>query len=331
MKLFIKKFFFGFILPSITLIIFLVIWDPFNVFFINNDECVNRETNCLNILKSNKNNVSNFIVGNSRSLAYKTDYWAKKLKVDPTTCFHYDGSGAGLYRVTNAIRFLKECHEVENILLILDVEMLYESYNPQTIWAIQPPEVSGESSLDYYFIFFKASMDPKFIFSKIVYFFSGQYFDFMGFYIPTNKEKSEYNKETADLSKWSYDKLIQKDSLGYYLRIPKMYELFIRANKEEISEAIIQSKQYDLLKKLSETVKKEKAKIKIIISPLYNQLAINDADKRMLTNLFGVNNVYDFSGKNIITDNKSNYYERSHYKPYVANLIMDSVYSASYK
>jgi hypothetical protein len=131
----------------------------------------------------------------------------------------------------------------------------------------------------------------------------------MGFYIPTNKEKSEYNKETADLSKWSYDKLIQKDSLGYYLRIPKMYELFIRANKEEISEAIIQSKQYDLLKKLSETVKKEKAKIKIIISPLYNQLAINDADKRMLTNLFGVNNVYDFSGKNIITDNKSNYYE----------------------
>jgi len=40
----------------------------------------------------------------------------------------------------------------------------------------------------------------------------------------------------------------------------------------------------------------------------------------------GKKNVYDFSGKNKLTTPIGNYYETSHYRPHVANKIMELIY-----
>jgi hypothetical protein len=86
-----------------------------------------------------------------------------------------------------------------------------------------------------------------------------------------------------------------------------------------------------LLNEISHVVNENNINLKIVISPLYNQISFNDIDKQVLITLFGNKSIYDFSGKNNFTENILNYYENSHYKPYVANKIMDLIYSDSSK
>ncbi len=68
------------------------------------------------------------------------------------------------------------------------------------------------------------------------------------------------------------------------------------------------------------------AQYKIILSPLYSQVKLNEKDIKALCDIFGKENVFDFSGINDITNNMYNYYESYHYRPEVAKLMMDSIY-----
>ena len=64
-----------------------------------------------------------------------------------------------------------------------------------------------------------------------------------------------------------------------------------------------------------------------MISPLYDQVKFNPEDLSVLQEVFGHNQVFDFSGVNEFTTSKYNYYETSHYRPHVANEIMKKVYA----
>ena len=329
MKSFIYRIFVMFIIPLLLILLLIVLWDPFKIYFNyshQNEEniSVNREYNCLKLLENNTDTISNFIVGNSRSLAFRTENWSDKINVNPKTCFHYDASGMGLYRLTNSIEYLSSHYKINNLLIIMDVGMFSEVENPKNIFGIQPPRVSHINKLSYFLIFIKASLDPIFIASKVVYYITNKYFDFMKYYIPTNKYKSRYLKN-GDII-FSYDQAIKLDSINYYQNIPKMYELYNRDNIQFISEKVIFDTQIQHLHKLQKTLIQNKINYKIVISPLYNQIKLNRSDLEYLYRLLGQSNIYDFSGINVLTSNITNYYESSHFKPYVANKIMDSIY-----
>ena len=69
-----------------------------------------------------------------------------------------------------------------------------------------------------------------------------------------------------------------------------------------------------------------KTNYRIIISPLYNQIKLNNQDLDYLKQLFGKDNVFDFSGINKFTKDYNNYYESSHYRPHIAREIMQLIY-----
>jgi len=48
--------------------------------------------------------------------------------------------------------------------------------------------------------------------------------------------------------------------------------------------------------------------------------------KQMLIDVFQKENVFDYSGKNEWTEPIGNFYETSHYRPFVARRIMSQVY-----
>jgi hypothetical protein len=64
----------------------------------------------------------------------------------------------------------------------------------------------------------------------------------------------------------------------------------------------------------------------IVISPLYNQIKMNALDVVKLQQIFSEQRVYDFSGVNRFTEDYTHYYERSHYRPFVAAMVLDSIY-----
>lgn len=334
MRKFISNIAFKFILPLILAILFIICWDPFRVFFSYNDYYnhnpvnVNREEVCLRLLNKRSMGVSNIIIGSSRSHAYKTNYWSKKIHQPNQTMFHFDGSNYGLYRSLNAFKFLatKENVKLKNVLLVIDSDFFNEISNPSDCLFIQPPALSHESYFNYYLTFFLASIDFKFIYYNIVYFVTGKYFDFMKCYLIKSKNYHVCDSFTADIW-YAYDKDIKRDSLGYYSKLIAKGVFYKRNNKVEMSKPLIGGLQLKLLKNISQIVEENNINIKIVISPLYNQIAFNPNDKMILFKLFGKENVFDFSGKNNLTENISNYYESSHYRPNVANQIMDSVYS----
>ena len=116
--------------------------------------------------------------------------------------------------------------------------------------------------------------------------------------------------------------LLKKDSLAYYKNDwfpykpenPKVYEESIREHHLKDLELI------------SEAFKRNKTNYKVIIAPLYDQRAYNSKDKAILEKYFGKNNVFDYAGKNELTNYLGNYYEGSHFKPVVGKKIMEEIY-----
>ena len=72
------------------------------------------------------------------------------------------------------------------------------------------------------------------------------------------------------------------------------------------------------MQKAAAILQKHNVNYRIIISPLYEQIKLNPTDVNVLNELFGKNYVYDFSGKNELTEPVGNYYENSHYRSFIA-------------
>lgn len=335
MRKFLSTIFKFYLAPIIVLVIVVILWDPFKVFFKYSEyisdskvNC-NREIMCLELLnQSGIKNKHNFIIGSSRSQAFKTTAWAPYIDCSANSCFHYDGSGMGLYRATNAIKYLTKSCDVKNMLLIMDTDFFVETTNPDLPLFIQPPTVSHQSRLKFYSLFVRASLDPYFLASNITYKLSGKYFDFMGSYIAMARHPHTSVNNTGDVY-YGYDQDIASDSIGYYSKLIKKDIFYSRKKNQETSPILINEKQKSLIKEIASEVQNHKIAVKIIISPLYSQIKMNPDDLQYLKQLFGDANVFDFSGINQYTENPFDYYESSHFKPYVANRLMQEVYSTS--
>lgn len=331
MNKFLKRLSFYYLLPILFLVIGLVIWDPFRVFFeyedYYNDNHItgNRENICFNLLEGREVGPKNFILGNSRSHAFKTSYFADVIGVEQESCFHYDGSGLGLYRARNAVDYICQNYEVENFLIVTDLDFFAETVPPKGHLFIQNPIVSGSSMLEFYWSFLRSSLDPVFIFYNLVYFLSGQYFDFMGFHISNSENFHSCNHLTGDLD-YSYDIDLETDSLSYYSRLLEKGTFYVRSDKEVIAERVIRKEQLELLEEIRDLLEGRGVEPVVVIAPLYNQRKLNLQDVHILETIFGCENVFDFSGKNSYTEDFRNYYETSHFKQNVANGILDSIY-----
>ena len=133
------------------------------------------------------------------------------------------------------------------------------------------------------------------------------------------------NNETGD-NYYGYDQEIRIDSVGFYKKLEERNVFYTRVQDTIVSPMLIKEEQKKIILEISSIVEKNKTNLTIIVSPLYNQEYFNKEDLRYLREVFGTKNVHDFSGKNEFTYNYLNYYERSHFKPYVATKILEKTY-----
>ena len=70
-------------------------------------------------------------------------------------------------------------------------------------------------------------------------------------------------------------------------------------------------------------------RVRILISPDYNQKVLHPKDKEILCKLFGEANVFDFSGINEYTNDYHYYYEQGHYRPLLGKKLMERIYGHS--
>jgi len=120
------------------------------------------------------------------------------------------------------------------------------------------------------------------------------------------------------------DNEIDSDTGTYYKARNAIF--YHRSDTQKYTHRVIGKEQIVLMDSIRYFLNKNHTQYKIVISPMYEQLRTDPADKAVLDSIFGKENIYDLSGINDITQNKYNYYEDAHYRYRVCTMIMDSIY-----
>ena len=330
MKTFIIKTFY-FTIPFILVLLFSIYLDAFKVFknydnyFDDNFIGLNREFVCTETYNKHRatEKFDSFIFGSSRSHAFKCQEWSKYLD-EGSSAFHFDASGDGVYGVSNKVQYIDELGDsIKQALIVVDREFLIRTKNRDTHKSISPTQLSKESNFKFYFTFIKAQLNLKFIIAYLDYSLFKTHRNYMGTFIRQSKYPFRNNKVNCDIW-YGYDEHIKIDSLGYYNNLiqQKVFERTKRSFSEyEITQLGI--KQLNIIKDI---FNRHNTNYKIIISPVYDQVPMENNQLQLLVQMFGIENVFNFSGENSYTEYIHNYYESQHYRPHVANDILKTIY-----
>lgn len=328
MKSFFTKFIF-FATPIIFLLIGVIYADIFQIFGFKEDYYTNTfiSVNRGMITTKTYNNLrleekyNSFIFGSSRSHAFHCKKWAEH--INNAKPLHFDANSENILGITNKITYIDETgNRINNALLILDRETLSTTQINKGHLFIPMPCVSKQSKWEYYQTFIQASLSFRFLFAYIDYSFFKTYRTYMKSYIDTSGDYGVF--KTADLI-YGQEKLIKKDSIGYYNNLLEQEVFYDRSDVHHF-ECHVTDKEVNLLQQIKKIFDKHQTQYKIVISPTYDQIPLEKNQLNLLQDLFGKENISDFSGKNEFTENIGNYYESSHYKPFVANKILELIY-----
>lgn len=332
-----KSFFctlFLFTLPLILLLSFYVISDPFKVIWHYNSYFESNKPEYVTLDKDyvststfcnyyQKEQFNSFIFGNSRSIFYEIKNWKKHINPD-SKCFHFDASSESLYALDKKLIFIDGKVPLKNALIILDGEMLKRIVPRELPWASISPQLENYSNfVAFHITFLKAFFNVRFMTAYIDLKISGKVKNYMKDGSLLSDTPVYYDLKTNEERLSNFEKEI---AAGKYYTSERRAVFYNRNYNDSVASPIISYRQKVLLNNMRAVLKKNRTNFRIVINPLYDQIRLNPNDVDYLKHLFGKNNVFDFSGKNRITDDYHNYYENSHYRPNIAAMIMNLIY-----
>ncbi|MGI4873608.1 MAG: hypothetical protein ACRYFX_20820 [Janthinobacterium lividum] len=264
-----------------------------------------------------------FILGSSRSLAYRVRDWTPYLPPGPDTlAFHYDASNESLFGVWKKLEFLEQHGSgPRNVLLVCDYQLLRVTTNLDVEHKRKDPRLVGESMLAFQATFLRDYLSNGFFWKYFKRRLTGRFTpDMTGVLEPTH---IRYDPRTNDMLLPELDAQLRTDSAGYYAR---SRQLGPRPARPEVAPAVIGAAQLAQLRAIRAIFQRQHTSYQLLINPLYEQRAFNPADLAQLQQLFGAGRIHDFSGVNEFTRETGNYYDYSHYRPKVARQLLRRVY-----
>lgn len=258
---------------------------------------------------------NSFIVGSSRSDFYYVDEWKRYLG-DDASCFHFTQSGDNLLGSLQRTKYLySRFKKIDNILFVMDAEYLEDMQPHKGHLFRQPWQVTEEWD---FFAFMWECVKAFYTieYQKQVWGISQEEQQLPYYYIPEHNE----------LHKLEVEALLASKPEEYYASLSDMYRLYERSGRDSIAQSVIHEPQMKALMQIRDMLLEHNTDYRIVISPLYDQIALNPQDLIYLKNIFGEDKVFDFSGVNEYTNDVSNYYESSHYRPKLCNVILKHIY-----
>lgn len=318
-----------FLSPLIVLIIGYLITDPFKIIRTyeaypdNFAKSLNRDRISTQIFLNNNQqfNYKSFIFGSSRSSVFYAREWGKH--INDTNPYHFDASCETISGVATKLKYIEEKgNKIENVLFVFDRSLF--NYEQDTLGSVfvQDYRVSGLDWWKYHTIFVNTYFSKGFFIAFYDNLITGNFRNYMRQFLEFRK--INYTPVVNDFIFTSYIEQIKKDSVGYYNQ-PDFF--YTRSKEKNLPLPAIKAYQLKYLAMIKKSLKKNNTKFKIVLGPTYDQHYFNQQDLQTLIKYFGKENIYDFSGINEYTENIANYYEIYHYKPSVANDIMNKIYA----
>lgn len=324
----VKKLFYKILLltaPLWVIGIYFVVADPMKVVYSDTDPVspgvlMNDRHQQAEYLIEKPKPYNSFIFGSSRSKAFKTWNWKNYLPKSALP-YHMGVNDETLFGIEAKLHFLsQQGYEIDHALLLLDHRLLSLSANQNVHIFRESYRVSGETKSSYYQRFVIAFLKPNFQKAYWQYKWNGSITDDNVLWDPGFK----FHKETGDIDYARMDSLIHLDSLKFYEEINADY--FYTRDSTETS-TVISTQGWSLLKSIADKLKKNNTQLRLVITPNYDQIPLHDSDLSGLQELFGTQNVFNYSGKNKFTNDIGNYYEHKHFKPYIANELLKQIYA----
>ena len=312
-------------------IIFALYWitDPFkinNPFSLENFSTVNREYISIELflLQNPKYNYNSFIFGSSRASGINTYTWKYLLEnntnqKDTVSQYLFQAWSETLTGINQKIEFLDRNNiPINNALVLVDIDIIGTTFHndqePQETLKIKHYALSGQSKMLYQKAFIKAYMgSPSQIAVSIKQLI---------------KPKPMYEFDTVS-NEWTVDNIYN------FMQVPtrdstlNKDDFGDRPAEEQFSEQKITTEYFNMLKNIKNIFDKHQTNYKIIVTPTYNQIHINKEDLKILEHLFGADNVFNFSGKNYITEDKYNFMDINHFDVIVGWWLLHEIYDIS--
>lgn len=266
-----------------------------------------------------KYHYDSFIFGSSRSTAHTASEWSNYLPKNsvPFSYGAWNECVEGIARKMNLIDSIQG--HIKNAFFVFDLDYSFAVGKITGDFYLINRTSKFNYYLDHYINYLH---DPNLMLTSIDYRIFHKQRPYMNGFV--GMTPNDWNPVNNDFEVNSESK-IKADSVGYYQNtLSKFYD---RPVIQQYSPVKIKNPQLLSLHQIMSLLKKHKTSYKVVISPLYNQLKLNPVDRDVLNTVFGKENIYDYSGINVITQNKFNYgFDVVHYRKKVGNFIFKEVY-----
>lgn len=338
-----KKFLISLLLflsPILVLLTIYVVTDPFktlhhyeNFYTTTNEQYimpvigVDRDYISTELFIQNykKYKYDSYIFGSSRSTTYFFSEWKKYVKGEGY--FHFDASGETLYGIERKISYIKNIGApMKNALIVMDPPTIASVDNELERLKLKHYKLTGMKYTDFQNVFLRDFFDPQFLPAFLDYTFSGKIKPYMvkNEIFNSGAIKSRYDLETNEIGFHSLDTMIAHNKEKYYREREHIF--YPRSKELHYYPKAVGDSSAQMLRRIKAAFDNSHTSYKIVIGPAYDQEKLDTTDMKFLQDLFGAENVFDFSGINEFTNDKYNYYENSHYLPSISARIMNIIY-----
>ena len=329
-----------FFLPMFILLGLLVLLyylsDPFKVIkrhenFSNPITVLNRDYVSTELFLNNYkiNNYNTFVLGSSRTLGFSEKSIKSLFKNEDNKLFYFDSSGEYIEGILNKLKLIDSLGlSISNVFMVIcsdytftdNVSLALKSNDRKHLF-LRHPIYRQTNNLSFQFQYLKTYFKPKFLISYLSYLtFNSDYFNLHDYMI---FKPISIDSENNRLVLVGLDNDISKDSLKYYNDRAHIFDN-VALDELRINKPQINSIELNTLKEISKIFEKHSTNLVVVVSPLFKNYKINILDNILISSALNTC-VFDFSGNNNFTVYKGYYYENSHYRPILGDMIIDSI------
>ena len=287
---------------------------------------INRDFANVEVFLKNykKYNYDSYIFGNSRSRNYLINDW--KPHIVSNNCFHFDADNEGIYGIERKINLIhSKGVPIRNALIILDNATCKDKTQLEKVLILRKhPLLSNSSKLVFQLYCIHVFLDLAFLKHYLFYLATGKISEEAVKQFILNDIPCHYELPTNELTLQGHEQMIARNIDSFYATRGNTF--YPRDTIIRYAPRIIGAYQKNLFLNVKKIFTEDNTNYRLVINPLYDQIRFDTTDLKYLKQTFGADKVFDFSGRDEMTEDIHNYYERSHYRPCLARKILDSIY-----
>lgn len=332
MKKFLSHILLVIIIPIAILLAIYLITDPYKTlrpFSLEYFDDTNRDYLSSELFLHNIDvqHYDSYIFGSSRGCGINTYHWLKYLP-DGSKQFLFQAWGETLTGIEQKITYIDEHgYELKNAIVLLDIPGSFST-----------PQLSKEAL---------SIKHPSFSHQSIIAFQSTLFFDFIQ--KPSQwcraisrwaKHRKPYVGFDPITNDWNGGNINadltappEKDSLQNMSAISRCVFLKEIAGRNDTdlhttAEPLVVGQYIAQLQHIRDVFNSHNTEYKIVVTPAYcyNHPFCNSQDLDTLEQIFGADNVYDYSGKNYLTSDYNNFSDPNHFGLFVGWHIIEDIY-----